>query len=90
MAAKALHRDVPVMAAAGGLAKSGLRREIKSGADKVGWEELGEYKVKESWGTRGLEKGMDDVERMRRLQSGDMSRSQGRGSGSWYQELSKG
>lgn len=67
MAAKALHRDVPGMAAAGAVAKSGLRREMKGGGERYGWDELGEYGTKESWRARGLERGDEDVEAMRRL-----------------------
>jgi hypothetical protein len=55
------------MAAAGAVAKSGLRREMKGGGERYGWDELGDYATKESWRSRGLERGEGDVEAMRRL-----------------------
>jgi dynactin-4 len=83
MAAKALHRDVPGMAAAGALVKSGLKREMKIKEEKYGWDEIGEYKATESWRGRGLENGDGDVERMRRLESCG-NRGEGIDRGSWY------
>ncbi|ORY25840.1 dynactin p62 family-domain-containing protein [Naematelia encephala] len=71
MAAKALHRDVPGMAASSARTRT---RSLGFGVGKAGkegpaeWDDLGEYKAKGSWKMIGLENGMQDVETMRELQ----------------------
>lgn len=85
MASKALHRDVPGMAAAGAATKSGLRREVKPGGEKYGWDEIEEYSVKESWRARGLQRGDEGVERMRRLAGLPTGSERESDRSSWYE-----
>jgi dynactin-4 len=83
MAAKALHRDVLGKAARAGVVKSGVRREVRPGGEKYGWDEIAAYAVKETWAIKGLERGNEDVERMRRLGHDEHMRRGGLGS--WHE-----
>ncbi|KAK4685600.1 hypothetical protein P7C73_g4541, partial [Tremellales sp. Uapishka_1] len=66
MAAKALHRDLP------GMAASSAKRRIPRGVDKggakerIGWDELTDYKGDQNWKQLGVQRGLEDVENMRR------------------------
>lgn len=62
MAAKALNKDVS------GLSK--VRARTRDAADKhEAWDEIAEYKPKETWRMTGLERGMGDVEDMKNMES---------------------
>ncbi|KAK8861408.1 hypothetical protein IAR55_002227 [Kwoniella newhampshirensis] len=68
MASKALNREVPGMSAISSRVRgsgSVLRKDGEQ--EKVGWDDLGEYGAKGSWKALGLERGLQDVETMRKL-----------------------
>ncbi|WWD16685.1 hypothetical protein CI109_101115 [Kwoniella shandongensis] len=69
MASKALHRDLSGMAGSSARARprgSGVGKDGEK--EKVGWDVLGEYESKTSWKQLGLESGLEDVEKMKKLE----------------------
>ncbi|WRT65526.1 uncharacterized protein IL334_002471 [Kwoniella shivajii] len=69
MAQKALHRNVGGMTAYPAAFNS--RRPNMSNQENkenVGWDELAEYRPKTSWRQLGLERGLEDAEKMREIQ----------------------